>query len=208
VDELSRPTNLPRGSLCYYYLVYTPYAGYQYSQANQLVLNYKIPMGGGTGLHARPDRTRYKREAIEKYAQAIVGLLMSLTLGDTDTRLVSLGKRVGLVPVPPSMAPDDQDYDNRNIKACELVCEQTGLRLCRDVETREPIGASHAGGTRDPQVIESSLERVAYGANNCDFAFLVDDVLVTGAHFMATRTCLEETGFGGQTIGLFLARSE
>lgn len=208
MDELSRPTNLPRGSLCYYYLVYTPHAGYQHSQANQLVLNYKIPMGGEKGLHARPDRTRYKREAIEEYAQAIIGLLMSLTLGGTNTSLASLEQRVGLVPVPPSMTPDDPDYDDRNVRTCERVCDQTNLRLCRDVETSKPIGASHAGGTRNPEVIESSLGRVAYGANNCDFAFLVDDVLVTGAHFMATTACLEETGFGGQTIGLFLARSE
>lgn len=44
-DRLNRPANLGDGDYCYYYLVYKPNAGFGYSQSNQDILNYKIPIG-------------------------------------------------------------------------------------------------------------------------------------------------------------------
>ena len=53
VDSLHRPYNLGKTDFCFYYLRYTPYAGYQHSYANQQVINYKIPNGGENGLFKR-----------------------------------------------------------------------------------------------------------------------------------------------------------
>lgn len=208
VDELDRPMNLHEGDFCFYYLIYTPRGGYRHSEANQTVLNYKIPIGTERGLRARPDRARYKLKAIRQYSDALVEFLEGRHLKTTGESLASLGHEVGLVPVPPSMRSDSRDYDDRNEQVCKAVCSELGLSFCHDIETVVPNIASHAGGTRNIGNIEDSLQRVATDANTCKFVFLVDDVLVTGAHFSAAKTLLCHTGFQGQAFGLFLARAQ
>ena len=208
VDELDRPMNLHEGDFCFYYLICTPRGGYRHSEANQTVLNYKIPVGTERGLRARPDRTRYKLKAIRQYSDALVEFLEGRHPKATGESLASLGYRVGLVPIPPSMRPDSQDYDDRNEQVCRAVCSKLGLRLCHDIETAVPGIASHVGGTCKIENIEDTLQRVATDANTCEFVFLVDDVLVTGAHFSAAKSLLCRTGFQGQVFGLFLARAQ
>ncbi|MDD3176840.1 MAG: hypothetical protein PHS28_03925 [Atopobiaceae bacterium] len=208
IDRLGRPDNLGEEDFCFYYLVYTTRAGYGYSSANQEIINYKIPVGTDKGLRARPDRMPHKHAAIENYGGAIVDFMSSNRLRKTGEPLASLGERVGIIPMPPSMRPDDSDYDSRNLDVCDLVCKRTGLKLCRDIETARPGVSSHSGGTRSPRELRESLERYSDRANACELVFLVDDVLVTGAHFAAAKSLLMETGFKGQVFGLFYARAE
>ena len=194
---------------CFYYLRYTPYAGYQYSYANQRVINYKIPKGGENGIFIKPRRGKHKERAIENYANAIIELMSDKTLKNTHERLIDLGERIGIVPAPTSMTPDSlEEFDDRNVQTCEKVCSKTGFRLCRDVETVEYIGPSHSQGTRDPSLIKASLGRVAHGCDDREFVFVVDDVLTTGAHFVAIKSLLLESGCSAQVFGLFYAKSE
>lgn len=206
-DELNRPVNLRHGDYCYYYLIYTPHAGFQYSPSNQDVYNYKIPIGTDKGLRAHPNRKRYKLNAIRKYAAAITDFALSERLGGTGQSLASHGKRIGLIPMPPSMCPNDKDYDDRNVQTCRLVCDHVGFKFCCDIETVQTIVPSHSGGTRQVPAIESSLTRVAHDADSCERVYLVDDVLVTGAHFVAAKSLLAKTGFSGEVRGLFFARA-
>lgn len=148
-----------------------------------------------------------KRKAIMEYANTICHLIPAFKVGQASTPILKLGNRVGMLPVPPSKAQDDPHYDDRNFQTVTQICSQTGFRLCRDIETISPIVASHSGGTRNPQTIKQSLGRIARNANECDWVFLVDDVLVSGAHFVAVSELLRETEFTGEIIGLFLARS-
>lgn len=208
VDRLNRPYNLEDSDFCFYYLRYTPYAGFQHSYANQEVINYKIPIGSESGLANRPGRAPYKQRAIENYATAIIEFMSSKTLRNTSERLIDLGGRVGIVPAPTSMTPDDPEFDDRNVKTCQIVCGVTGFRLCRDVETVKYIGPSHSQGTRSPNLIKASLGRVAHGCDDCEFVFVIDDVLTTGAHFVAIKSLLLESGCLAQVFGIFYAKSE
>lgn len=132
VDRLNRPYNLGDSDFCFYYLRYNPYAGFQHSYANQEVINYKIPIGGESGLANRPVRAPHKRRAIENYAGAIIEFMSSKTLRSTGERLIDLGSRVGIVPAPTSMTPSNPEFDDRNVKTCQIVCDETGFRLCRE----------------------------------------------------------------------------
>lgn len=208
VDRLNRPYNLGDSDFCFYYLRYTPYAGYEHSYANQEVINYKIPIGGANGLTNKPSRAPHKQRAIENYASAIIEFMSSKTLRNTGERLVDLGGRVGIAPAPTSMTPDDPEFDDRNVRTCDIVCDRTGFRFCRDVETMEFIGQSHSQGMRSPELIRGSLGRVAHGCDGCEFVFVVDDVLTTGAHFVAIKFLLQESGCSAQVFGIFYAKSE
>lgn len=200
VDALDLPSNLTFEDTCLFYLRYTPRHGYQDSEANQIVLNYKIPI---QKLRENPYRQRYKDEANDYYAKAIVQLISTLAVNSIPISRY----KVGVLPIPPSKAPNDPDYDNRTLRTAQNVCNRTGFTLCEDIETASSIVASHSGGTRNPDTIKQTLHRTSNAANTCDWVFLVDDVLVSGAHFAAVKTLLQETGFCGGIIGLFLARS-
>ena len=204
VDAISRPDKLGTNARCYYYTEYTPRAGWGYSDANQRVLNYKI---SPSDLEANPARLKYKLRAIDEYASAIVGLISSIHLRANGEPLLSLGAGIALLPVPPSVPLGHEGYDDRNVRTCDIVSQRLGIPVCRDIETTRSIGSSHAGGTRDPLVIEGSLDRVGYGCNNASVVFIVDDTLVSGAHYTAICNLLGRTGCSAFTCGIFLARS-
>lgn len=208
VDRLNRPINLGETDHCFYYLRYTPRAGYRHSYANQEILNYKIPIGTENGLTKKPSRRPHKLRAIGNYARAVIEFMAAKTLRATGERLVDLGDRVGIVPAPTSMTPDDPEYDDRNVRTCEIICADTGFKFCRDVETVEFIGRSHSRGTRSPERIKQSMERVAHDCDSCELVFVVDDVLTSGAHFAAIRSLLSETGCAARVFGLFYAKCE
>ena len=204
VDATNRPDKLDVRARCYYYTEYTPHAGWGYSDANQRVFNYKI---NPSALDLNPARVKYKNQAIEEYADAIVGLLQSFRLRANGEPLLSLGGGIVLLPVPPSVPLGEEGYADRNVRTWGIVSQRLGISVCRDVETARSIGSSHAGGTRDPRVIEGSLSRVGYGCNSASVVFIVDDTLVSGAHYTAICNLLEHTGCPAFTSGIFLARS-
>lgn len=207
VDKLNKPPRLRRGDACFYYLVYTPHAGYGISNANGIVLNYKIPIGGESGLRNRPQRRRYKDAAIAKYAEAIVDFIEGKRIRATGEELAAMGGRVGLLPVPPSYAIVNPDYDDRNVQTCKRVHDRFGFRVCRDIETTETVIPSHNGGNRSIDSIMASMRLVGRTVDDCDFVFVIDDVLVTGAHFVAVKSMLQNGGYERPIIGLFLARA-
>lgn len=205
LDRLDMRRYLGPADVCFYYLIYTPRAGYSYSEANDIVINYKIPIGTENGLRAKPAREHFKNQAIAYYANAIEGFLRAKHLKSSGKPLSTLGSAVGLVPMPPSMCPSDSDYDDRNIRTCELIANRIGCKVCRDIETVRTSFPSHSGGPRSPEELQPTLGRVGHEADDCALVFLVDDVLSSGAHYAAAKSLLARTGCQAQVIGLFLA---
>lgn len=203
-DAINRPTQLRPEDRCLYLHVYTPEAGYGHSYANQLVLNYKKPI-----FKAREDPRQqyYKDRAVQEYADALVGLFNDISSRIDDRRMSERGTSVALVPVPPSQPSGHPDYDDRNERVCQMVCEKLGLSYCPDIALNSYIGSSHGGGSRNPYVLSSAYVRSSLACNEADTVFVIDDTLVSGAHFVACKTFLEETGCTGQIYGVFLARS-
>lgn len=208
LDRLNKRRYLDPSDVCFYYLIYTPRAGYSFSEANDTVINYKIPIGTDNGLRAKPARKYFKNQAIAYYADAIEGFLRAKRLKTSGEPLSMLGSAVGLIPMPPSMSPDDSDYDDRNVRTCELIANRIGCKVCRDIETIRTSFPSHSGGPRSPEEIKPTLRRIGHEADNCDFVFLVDDVLSSGAHYAAAKNLLTSTGCQSQVFGLFLALAE
>lgn len=204
VDAIDRPSNISDDDQCLFLHLYTPGMGYSYSEANQLVLNYKTEL---CKIRSNPKRKYYKDMAIEEYASELVHLFVRLTTNSGRVRIAEMGKAVAFVPIPPSVPLGHEDYDDRNARTCKLVCDRLGFSYCRDIETDSYIGSSHQGGSRDPVTIKRTLVRSSLGANNATYVFQIDDTLVSGAHFVACRDFLLETGCQDSACGVFLARS-
>lgn len=210
MDALRWPDLLEEGAKCIYYHTYTPKDEndptplYSYSKANQLVLNYKM---GAVVAEANPKRGYYRNRAIEEYADIMAELFGEImSVGGIPAR--NLGDMAALVPVPPSTPFGAYGYDDRNLLTCQIVGSRFGYNVCRDIEFSDDIGSSHARGSRNPDVIKAALYRSDHGCDTARAVFLVDDTLVSGAHFTACSRILRETGCAGTIIGIFLARSD
>jgi predicted amidophosphoribosyltransferase len=180
---------------CYFLREYTPGVGYKASDTNSLISNLK----------KAPDRRhlpewKYKLRAIAQVAQELARSLPPDWIAEA-----------AFVPVPPSRTPKHKLYDDRmsDVLASleKLLDRQLDIRwLLRQTEDREP---AHAQGNRlGPGQLEGILEIDEDQTKpEPKLIVVVDDVITTGAHFVAARNLLKHRFEGVQVRGLFVARS-
>jgi hypothetical protein len=205
VGDLERPdhSHLPADAVCYFWGEYTPSKdiegpSWNYSPTNQLVSNFKKKLDRRHHLD-----WRYKLAAIQEIGIAFAGFWDWQALRQ---------QRVALVPIPPSKARDDALYDSRMLQMLTALQARTGLPLdIRDCLSFSGIyGASHESEDRPtpPQLYSAlSFDDAAGRPNSPPGAILVfDDMLTTGAHFVAASRKLREVFPGVEIIGQFVAR--
>jgi hypothetical protein len=175
---------------CYYLIEYTSNRSYDYSDANQFISNLKkSPLRRGS--------TEYwhKEKAIALAAQKLREQLPDEWLQSST-----------FVPVPPSKASDDPEFDDRLIQ----VLAQIGAIDVREiVYQRESMEPTHAlGGNRHS--VEDLVDNYEIDENKTDPApshiVIFDDLLTAGTHFRAMRLVLGHRFPGVPFSGVFLAR--
>lgn len=194
IDDLTRPdhTWLTAQDDCYFIGEYTARRGYAFSSTNDLIINFKKSMD----RRARPDEWRHKGAAIRRAAAAFRSSL------DDNAR-----ERLTFVPIPPSKARDDPLYDDRltqmlqqiwsePVDVRELVIQPLSTDAVHDSASRPTPRELEARYTIDGRLLEPLPREIA----------VVDDVLTTGAHFVAVRNVLQREIPGVKIIGLFIAR--
>lgn len=183
---------LTEGDHCYYLTEYTARKGFNFSRANQLVLNFKKPVSARN----RPE-WRYKEQAIAEAANGFRGSIKA-SMFDTGT----------LVPIPPSKARHDPEYDDRVVRMIQAIRADPPLdirELILQPLSTEPVHQSERRPR--PEDIQGRYQldnRLA--VPHPQWIALVDDVLTTGAHFKAAQTILNEAFPEVPVIGLFIAR--
>ena len=166
--------------------------GYQGSPTNQLIFNLKkrVTRRGLPDWH-------YKGQAIREVATALRAAINHEFLD-----------KITFVPMPPSKARGDPLYDDRMTQVCAAI------RLRPPLDVRElivqPASTPAAHGTDNrpaPQDIEALYEvDVALAHSPRKFIFIVDDVLTTGAHFVAAKSMLTRQFSTTPVVGIFVAR--
>ncbi|MEO8378278.1 MAG: hypothetical protein ABI779_01320 [Acidobacteriota bacterium] len=194
VDDLLRPLypHLTAADQCYFLREYTAGRGYAGSETNHLILNLKKP----------PDRRgrsewHYKERAIEQVAREF----------RASVNLSAL-RRVTLVPMPPSKAKSDPLYDDRMLEVLRAVDVEGNLdirELLLCAASMTPAHATTARPTIAQLVANFVLDKSLAHPEPRSIA-LVDDVLTTGAHFVAAKTVLAARFAGVPIRGLFVAR--
>ncbi len=180
---------------CYYHGEYTVRQGYDFSTTNDLVINLKKGLEYKNG-----PAWKYKAQAIRTCADAFLGGVGSEWLST-----------VTLVPIPPSKAKSDPQYDDRILQILRALEASASVRC--DVREliiqRRSYDPSHSSSDRispadlhqlyhlAPDLLEPQPVRVA----------LVDDVLTTGAHFRAGKDLLLKQWPDAHVTGLFVARA-
>lgn len=206
VGELERADHyhLPADARCYFWGDYTPHEHtdglkWRYSPTNQLMANFKKKMD-----RAGQYDWRYKSEAIASIATSFAQFWKWGELHTTH--------RVALVPVPPSRARTDLLYDPRMHDVVQAIAARCNLPLdIRDcLSFGGQYGASHESNERPtPEQLYQALtfDPIAGNTQNQPgVIFLFDDMLTTGAHYVAATRRLAHHFPGVQVVGNFIAR--
>lgn len=180
-----------RNDKCYFILEYTARESFNYSEGNRIIANFKKKME----KRDSPE-WKYKDKAIRQCAE----ILRELNLIDV------FSSEISFVPIPSSKTKMDPMYDDRLLKTLNLVFSN---EMIKDVVVqRNSMPCSHETAVR--RDIEELLSNYDLDVDHCeglkDTVIVFDDVLTTGAHFIAVKKLILGHYPHKKIIGLFLAR--
>lgn len=205
VGELERQDHfhLPENAQSFFWGEYTPYEHTQgkkwnFSPTNQLIANFKKKMD----RRGFPD-WQYKVQAIQRVARKFAASWKWSELHENH--------RVTLVPVPPSKSRQDANFDPRMMDMLLQMADMVNLPLdIRDcLSFSGQYGASHesvARPTPDDLYADLSFDERFLGSASPGPIFIFDDMLTTGAHFVAVARKLGDVFPGVPVVGQFIAR--
>lgn len=206
VGELERPDHhyLPTDTRCFFWGEYTPYEHtngkkWNFSPTNQLMSNFKKKLD----RRGQSD-WRYKADAIQRIGRNFAGFWNWLQLREQH--------RVCLIPIPPSKARTDPMYDSRVLDVLRVIAATTQLELdIRDcLSFSGQYAASHESEERPTpdQLFNALTFEASQGLpqRSPGLIFVFDDMLTTGAHFVAVRRLLTDVFPGVPLVGQFVAR--
>lgn len=196
VDEsnLSDHWYLRAGDHCYYFYEYTAHKGFGFSKVNSFIANLKKPTSQRDEPHYR-----YKRAAIQEAAGLIRGVLQNSPAVLTSATLV---------PIPPSKPAGHPDYDDRMEQIVTMACNSLNADSRRLIAQAQAYEASHLQGEGGSRIKPTQLQALygCVGEPPRGTVILIDDVLTTGAHFVAARAAIQAAYPQTQVAGIFLAR--
>ena len=194
VDDLTRPDHsyLDSADACYFHGEYTARHSYAHSATNQLISNLKkSPLKRGLPEY------RYKVQAIAEAATILRRGINAEAFAN-----------ITFIPVPPSRAKGDPEYDDRMVKVTRAICEGNLGETRELVIQRENCEASHLSEHRprpqDLVALYEIQENLCAGVR--ELIVVVDDMLTTGCHFAAMKSVLLARFPDANVIGLFVAR--
>lgn len=197
IDDLTRGDHwhLETTDSCFYFAEYTAHEGPSYSPCNNLITNFKHK----TRFRSNAAVWGYKQSAITQVARAIASVTPPSALATMT-----------FVPVPPSKAKTDPEYDSRCRDALDRISQFAG----QTIDVRELViqeRTTRASHTNDVRLQPDELAEL-YQVDQTLIApppqtlVVFDDVLTTGSHFKAMQTVLKRVFPNAHIVGLFIAR--
>ncbi|MDR1184165.1 MAG: hypothetical protein LBK67_05150 [Coriobacteriales bacterium] len=195
----STPSKLSSSDVyCYYYRDYVE-GGYSASTSNQLVLNLKITAGV---LADNPSRSHYKDQALKQCVADYQLFFDGFTVRNTNVV-------VGIIPIPSSKPKNSPDCNDGMIRVAEQLEQYyPTLKFLDLFEVRHETQPSHLGGTRSIEEIKDLLVLNNASLDRFSVVFLLDDMITTGAHFVACRELLQKKYPDLMIAGLFWAKKK
>jgi hypothetical protein len=194
IDDLTRGDHwhLRPKDDCFFIREHISRGGYKASETNQLISNLKKEMDR-KGLSDWP----YKERAIYR-ASSELRTALGLTGWEGTV----------IVPMPPSKAPADPLYDDRMVQVASHVCAGTPGVVRELLYQTESRAAFHKKDDR--RDVALLIQRFQLDERLCEprpgFIMVLDDVLTTGAHFVAAKTVLQRRFGEIPVVGIFVAR--
>ncbi|TKB71202.1 MAG: hypothetical protein E8D46_17700 [Nitrospira sp.] len=197
IDELQLHDHfyLTSGDICIYLREYTPRQGYEYSETNRLIHNFKksVDRKGKKEYY-------YKEQAIDQIAREIAACFKPIWLQSAT-----------LVPIPPSKTKTHAMYDDRMTQVLKGIGTWIGgtcdvRELIVQTENMEPVHL-HNDDRPTPDKIRSIYEiNEDETSPQPKHIGLFDDVITAGSHFRAAKDLLQDRFPEAKIVGVFVAR--
>lgn len=195
IDESVRPDHfhLREEDECYFWGTYASRQSFNYSEMNQIISNLKK----GMDRKGRPE-WQYKIRAIEECSR----LMSKLSFKPRY--------KVTFIPMPPSKKKGDTLYDDRLVQILNKAYNGSAniniVDMFDQLESKESCHSS--SNKRDILDLQNNL--CISDPSLCslvgDLIIVFDDVVTTGAHFVAIKNKLKELFPDKRIVGIFIAR--
>jgi hypothetical protein len=198
IDEQDRTdhVHLTAEDRCTYLATYLSGNGYRSKPINQTILNLKCPPSVARRDRAQADR---KREAI--------GVVAAMVRAAISRELI---EHATWIPIPPSRASYDPDFDDRLTRILRCGFEGYDFDIRNILQLQVSTAADHSAVQR---LRTEALYRFihvnwhALGARPLrQRVMLFDDVLTTGKHYQCCKRRLRDALPAIAIDGLFIAR--
>lgn len=194
IDDLTRPDHhwLAPTDQCAFLGEYTARKGFSFSATNQVVLNFKKSVD-----RKRLPEWRHKERTIVEVAQAFGAAIDPSWLSEAT-----------LVPIPPSKAKPDPLYDDRLVRMLRAIPAQKPLDIRELIIQRQSMTAAHATDVRPTpnDILAGYCIDETLGSPPPKNIGIFDDLVTTGAHYVAARQVLAARFPQAAIFGLFIAR--
>jgi predicted amidophosphoribosyltransferase len=177
---------------CFYLMEYTKGAG-NGTRENSLIHNFKKSLE-----HQNTSHWHYKHEDTVSLAR----LFKTLYVPMLDLPIWSL------VPIPPSKCKSDPLYDDRMLKLLKLSCGKSKCDIRELIIAKKSREASHASAVRPSlKELQDNLEiDVSLLSGVKKNIILFDDVITSGAHYVACKNLIIEKIPDANIYAMFIAR--
>lgn len=178
---------------CLFFYEFTSGQRAEHSPGNQLIRNLKKSV---TRKHLSD--YRYKNFAIADCAS----LLNASFIKSAQVLANSI-----VCPIPPSKIPSDPEYDDRMFQVAQKACYGTGGTCLEIIKQMQTYAAAHLqqGGARPKPNDLEAIYQLSQPLTK-SVVILVDDMLTTGAHFVAARNVILRAYPDARVIGFFMTR--
>lgn len=175
----------------YYLLEYVSGGSYKQFPGVSCVCNFKMP------VEAKHEyRWDYKQEAIHYFANQII-------LGINPPRDDTI-----LIPMPTSKPRRHPEFDSRLDDVVNIIYHTTGQQIGFNFDVKQDALAYHnSGAPRNPAAIMDNIYFTPFQTRPPLNIVLIDDVVTTGAHFLACERILKQAEPSATVTGLFLAKT-
>ena len=201
IDESLRSehSRLKPDDICYFFGEYLPRQGYGSSPVNQLILNLKKPISS----KGKADY-KYKAQAITEMAKRLSTLFANINNSAVIDKLT-------FVPVPPSKAKTDPDYDDRLLQVLQQVIPPLDIRelIVRRTSTKAHHEFKEGESRPSTQGLKETLEIASpSGSVPRQRIMLFDDIITNGTHFRACKDLILEAYPECSVEGMFIGRAK
>lgn len=199
VDELLRGDHsyINDDDLCYFIMVYTSRVGFGHSPENSLISNFKKTLD-----KQGKAEWQYKIRAINEIGNILKSMLPKVADLNNTT----------IVPIPPSKTINNPLYDDRLNKVLAIAGRGKAVDIRNLLINVNDVEATHTISDKPRPTIDEIKENLQIDEtliNNLKPKILLfDDVLTSGAHYIAAKQVIEERFPDASVYGFFIARRE